>query len=248
MGLVGLGTDVRFSPGIALRLEVSDRIYKPPVYDATPGTILTDWTLANGDVRISKGVHEVGAQAGLHLLFGLSRPQVVTVVPQPMPQPEPAPTPQPPPPPPPAEEAITVCVVDPTAANGLRMQSAIFLPASGDTMVVMNGQRMLLDTHVGNVMVARDAEWYVRGQPLVLNVGNNRVEYLTYQGARHIESDRLAYLGTINGYPVYADRDEVADINTPLTTLRTDRATADLGVLLVDNRALRYRVEEINFL
>jgi hypothetical protein len=52
----------------------------------------------------------------------------------------------------------------------------------------------------------------------------------------------------INGYPVYADRDEVADIITPLTTLRTDRANADLGVLLVDNRALRDRVEEIKFL
>lgn len=244
MGLVGLGADVRFSPMVALRLEVNDRIYKPPVYAATPTATGATWTTA-GD-RVAKVVHEVGAQAGLHLLFGMSRPQVVTVVPQPLPQPEPAPVVVTPPPP--REEAVTVCVVDPTATNGLRVQNAIFLPETGDTMVVVNGERVAFRNNVGTVMLARDADWYIRGQPLVMTVGTNKIEYLTYQGARQIDAGQLSFLGTINGYPVYADRGEVADIVVPLETLRAERPNTDLGVLLADRRELRTRVEGVKFL
>jgi hypothetical protein len=233
MGLLGLGADVRVAPNFAVRLELNDRIYKPDVM------------LASGAETENKTVHEIGAQLGLHLLMGLARPEVVSVVPQPLPEPEPPPVYTPPAP---REEAITVCVVDPTTSTGLRTQNAIFLPERGDTMVIVNGERTLLRNSIGHVMVARDADWYIRGQPLVMNVGNNRIEYLTYQGARHIEADRLSYLGTINGYPVYADRDEVADIIVPIQTLRAERPGADLGTLLVNRRDLRDRVEDVRFL
>jgi hypothetical protein len=235
MGLIGLGADVRFHPNAAVRLELNDRIYKPDVFVGT--TIEEDTE--------GKTVHEIGAQIGLHLLMGLARPEVVSVVPQPLPEPEPPPVYTPPAA---REEAITVCVVDPTSSTGIRTQNAIFLPERGDTMVVVGGQRTLLRNSIGNVMVARNADWYIRGQPLVMTVGNNRVEYLTYQGARHIEADRLSYLGTINGYPVYADRDEVADIIVPITTLRAERPGADLGSLLANRRDLRDRIEDVRFL
>ena len=235
MGLLGLGADVRVAPNFAVRLELNDRIYKPDVFLATTA----------GDDSDGKTIHEIGAQLGLHLLMGLARAEVVSVVPQPLPEPEPAPVYTPPAP---REEAITVCVIDPTSSTGVRTQNAIFLPERGDTMVIVNGERTLLRTSIGHVMVARDADWYIRGQPLVMNVGNRRIEYLTYQGARHIEADRLAYLGTINGYPVYADRDEVADVIVPIQTLRAERPGADLGTLLVNRRDLRDRVEDVRFL
>src|SRR5688572_1120939 len=237
MGLLGLGADVRVSTNFAVRLELNDRIYKPDVFLLSGTTVSED--------SESKTVHEIGAQIGLHLLMGLARPEVVSVVPQPLPEPEPPPVYTPPAP---REEAITVCVVDPTSSTGIRTQNAIFLPERGDTMVIVNGERTLLRNSIGHVMVARDADWYIRGQPLVMNVGNNRVEYLTYQGARHIEADRLSYLGTINGYPVYADRDEVADIIVPIQTLRAEQPGADLGTLLVNRRDLHDRVEDVRFL
>jgi opacity protein-like surface antigen len=239
MGLLGLGADIRVSPNFAVRLELNDRIYKPDV--RLVSGIPTD----DDDEFEGKTVHEIGAQLGLHLLMGLARPEVVSVVPQPLPEPEPPPVYTPPAP---REEAITVCVVDPTSSTGIRTQNAVFLPERGDTMVIVNGERTLLRNSIGHVMVARDADWYIRGQPLVMNVGNNRVEYLTYQGARHIEADRLSYLGTINGYPVYADRDEVADIIVPIQTLRAERPGTDLGTLLVNRRDLRDRVEDVRFL
>jgi hypothetical protein len=240
MGLLGLGADIRVSPNFAVRLELNDRIYKPDAR-LLVGTEV-DPDEENDE---AKTVHEIGAQLGLHLLMGLARPEVVSVVPQPLPEPEPPPVYTPPAP---REEAITVCVVDPTSSTGIRSQNAIFLPERGDTMVIVNGERVLLRNSVGHVMVARDADWYIRGQPLVMNVGNNRIEYLTYQGARHIEADRLSYLGTINGYPVYADRDEVADIIMPIQTLRAENPGTDLGTLLVNRRDLRDRVEDIRYL
>ena len=45
------------------------------------------------------------------------------------------------PPPAPTEDAITVCVIDPTSPNGIRMQTAIFVHATGDTVVDVNGRR-----------------------------------------------------------------------------------------------------------
>lgn len=234
MGLVGLGGDWRLSPRMALRLEVSDRIYKPEVV-AFP-------TSADAE-NVSKTVHEVAGQLGLHFLFGLQRPEVVAVAPAP-----PPPPPAPPAPAPPREDAITVCVIDPTAPNGIRMQNALFLHASGDTVIEVNGTRTPLRQAVGQVQVARTADWYVRGEPLTLNVGRYQMQYLTYQGATMIEADRLTYLGTINGYPVYANRDEVADIQADLAELRSAQASNDLADILDERNDIRGELEDIKLL
>lgn len=240
MGLVGLGTDVRLAPNFALRLEVNDRIYKPEVFALDENN-----TFVNESV--GQTVHEVAGQIGLHLLMGLDRPQVVSVAPAPAPPPAPTP-----PPPPvreePVEEAVTVCVVDPTVRDGLRMQSAFYRPATRDTVVMMNGARVPLHNAVGSVMVVRDADWYVRGEPLVMRVGNERFEYVAYQGARRIEASDLAYLGTINGYPVYADRDEVADVVSALAAARDADRSADLGRILDERDDLRDEINDLEYL
>src|SRR5690606_19666660 len=92
-------------------------------------------------------------------------------------------------------EAISVCVVDPTAPGGLRMQSATLIEGR-DTVVTIGGTDRPLRESVGNVMVASNADWYVRGQPLTMRVGNETVEFATYGSARVIEASDLAFLGT----------------------------------------------------
>ncbi|MBR9988486.1 MAG: outer membrane beta-barrel protein [Gemmatimonadetes bacterium] len=235
MGLVGLGTDVRLSPNFALRLEVNDRIYKPHVFAIDAGNTY------QGE-SVGKTVHEVAGQVGLHLLMGLDRPQYVSVIPAPAPPPAPTPAPAP------VEEAVTVCVVDPTVRSGLRMQSAYYRPATRDTVVMVNGQRVPLHNAVGSVMVVRDADWYVRGEPLVLRVGSERFEYVAYQGARRIDADALAYLGTINGYPVYADRDEVADVVDAMASARDAERSGDLSRILDQRADLRDEINDVEYL
>lgn len=138
-----------------------------------------------------------------------------------------------------------VCVVDPTAPNGLRMQEAIHLVDAGDTVVVVNGERRPLSTSVGTVVTASNQPWYVSGAPLVIDVGRTNYEYLTYQGAVRIEADRLTYLGTVNGLPVYADRDQVADVRDQLADVRQARATGDLGSILEQEQDLREAIDAL---
>ncbi|MGH8647574.1 MAG: hypothetical protein ACREX4_25170, partial [Gammaproteobacteria bacterium] len=133
-GLIGLGADWRLSRNFAIRTELSDQIFKPRIYDATPTTSPTLFTLANSDENVGNLVHELGAQVGLHVLFGVPRPQPVAVVVAP-PAPPPPATPPQPPPPAPREESISVCVIDPTVTGGIRTEAAIFLPEKGDTLI-----------------------------------------------------------------------------------------------------------------
>jgi hypothetical protein len=97
-------------------------------------------------------------------------------------------------------------------------------------------------------MVAGNAPWYVQGQPLTMTVGSGRVEFATYGSARVIEAADLAYVGTVNGYPAYADRDDVADVLDELTELNRTRSGADLGVLLNENRTLRNEFNDVRVL
>jgi hypothetical protein len=242
MGLVGLGGDIRLSPGFALRLEVSDRIWKPEIYAADIGTG-TEVALTNGDTRVSKTVHEIGAQLGLHFLMGLSRPEVVVVAPPPPPPPPPPVQPEPP-----REDAISVCVVDPTSPNGIRMQSAYFRHATNDTVVEVNGSRVPLRQSVGLIPVARTADWYVRGEPLTLKVGAHQLQYLTYQGATQIPADQLTFLGTINGYPVYANRADVAPLAASLAALRTSQSRNDLESILAGHDDVRGELDKVKLM
>lgn len=229
-GLVGLGADWRFTPRFALRTEIGDRIWDSPIYALDPGTLETP------DEDVGSTVHELYGQLGLTFLFGLARPPAVAVAPPAPPAPTPVPEPR--------RDAISVCVVDPTAPGGLRMQPA-YLIEGRDTVVTVGGVDRPLRESVGNVMVASNADWYVRGQPLTMRIGNENVEFATYGSARVIESDDLAFLGTINGTPVYADRNEVAEVIDELNELNRARAGADLGQILEENRELRDELDDI---
>ena len=239
-GLVGLGGDMRFSPNWSLRLELSDRIYKPQTHTAEfeGGNI---WDLPNGDENTSNLVHQISGQVGLHLLLGLREGAAVVAPPPPPPpppaQPLPPPTPTPTPPPPPREESITVCVVDQTGA--VRMQSATFLVASGDTVVEQGGQRVPLRQALGNVRVAQGEDWYVRGTPFIVTSGQYRAEFVTYGQASMRSPESVTFLGTVNGVPVYADTDEAQAIRTQLAA-QTNR---DLSAMLA-NRELRDAIDD----
>lgn len=241
-GLIGLGADWRVGRNWAIRTEISDQIFRPAVYQADQVGLSDTYNLVNGRDKISKTVHEIGGQIGVHMLFGVPRPTPVVVVPAP-----PAPTPPPPPPPPapPREESITVCVIDPVAPGGIRTESAIFLPERGDTLVTVNGQRVPLRSSIGSVMVATSADWYVRGAPMTMMIGTQKVEFVTTNTPRIVEASELAFLGTVNGLPVYADKDDVADVRQELDELNRAQRGTDLAKILEEHKDLRTDLADV---
>jgi hypothetical protein len=234
MGLVGLGADWRFSRSFALRTEIGDRIWDARVH---PLDALTNNTLA-GDTDISDDIHELYGQVGLTFLFGVARPAIVAVAPAPEPAPAPTPVPEV------RRESISVCVIDPTAPGGIRMQTATLIE-SRDTVISVGGTDRPFRESVGNVMVASNADWYVRGQPLTMNIGKQKVEFATYGTARTIEATDLAFLGTVNGVPVYADRDEVQDVIEELNEMNRAQSGKDLGKILEEHKDLREDLSDV---
>jgi hypothetical protein len=250
MGLVGLGADWRLGRNFALRTEISDRIYRPKLMQVTPDQPAgRTWTVVSGDGddEVSQVVHEIAGQLGLHLLFGVPRPVAVAVAPAPVETPV-TPPPAPAPRDVPREETISVCVIDPTVPGGIRIETATFIPSTRDTMVTVNGQRVLLRNAVGNVMVASNADWYVQGRPLTMTIGGEKVEFVTYGTSRMVASTELGFLGTINGVPVYADKDEIADVQEELNELNRAQRGTDLAKLLEEHKDLREDLEDVKVL
>jgi len=240
-GLIGLGADWRVARAISIRTEINDQIFKPQFHRSPviPAAGATTWAV--GEENVAQLVHEIGFQVGLNFLFGLADVPVVAVAPPP-----------PPPPPPPApptirRDAISVCVIDPTAPGGIRMQAATLIEGR-DTVIVVGGSDRPFRESVGNVMVATNANWYVQGQPLTMAVGKNNVEFTTYGSPRMVEAADLAFVGTVNGYPVYADRDDVADVIDELNELNRARAGTDLGKILEENRELNDELDDLKVL
>ena len=240
MGLVGLGTDLRLADMFAIRLEVGDRIWDAPFRDMAT-------VQANPDEDVGNVTHEVYGQIGLHLLLGLEEPEVVAVTPAP-PAPAPAPEPEPEPEPEPVEEAIMVCVVDPSADAGLMEVEAIYMPETGDTLVVQNGMRRDFATIVPDVMMANEVEWFVQNEPLTLETDGMTLEYTTWQSARMIDADQLYYVGMVRGLPVYANASDVADIRDEWEELRDAAMTDDVNELLEERAELAEELEEIQYL
>lgn len=241
--LAGLGADWRLARSIALRTEISDMMFKPQIERATiPAAGSTTWTLPTGDNE-AKLTHELGLQVGLHFLFGVAAPPVVAVAPPPAP---PAPV-TPAPAPEVRRENLSVCVVDPTAPGGIRMQSATLVEGR-DTVISVNGTDRPFRESVGNVMVATGSDWYVQGQPLTMTVGKNKVAYLTYGTPRMITASDVAYLGTVNGYPVYADQDDVHDVISELNDLNKAQQGRDLGEVLDQQKDLREALDKVKVL
>jgi hypothetical protein len=188
-------------------------------------------------------------RAGISLLLGGSQAAAPVSVMRPAPPPPPAPLPPATvPTPAPIENAITVCIIDPSQPSGIRTQSALYRELQRDTVVMQNGNRVALSQVTGSAMVARDATWYNQGKPLQLMIGTRPTWYLAYGSARQMDADRMAFLGTINGYPAYAERDQVASLIGAFDAARAANPNRDLGVVLADRRDLHDAVEALPFI
>ncbi|MFS8638132.1 MAG: hypothetical protein FWJ74_08590 [Gemmatimonadota bacterium] len=191
----GLGTDILpgwrvGSIGLGIRLEVADHI----AWDSPAEPLF------GGDDF--DPVHNVRFTAGILTTFGrLFEEEVVAVAPPPAP------------PAPPAEEAITVCVIDPNTYE-VEYINAVYLPSSGDTLVTVNGQRTPISRAYPETapLYVSTARWYTAGEPLTVEVNGMETEWVTYGGGRVIDPSDLAFLGTVDGTPVYANVDEVRSI------------------------------------
>ena len=230
-GVVGLGTDIL--PGwrmgrtpLFMRLEVADHI----AFDSPADRLI------GGDDY--DAVHNVRLTLGLHAGFGELFPEAPVAV---------APPPAPPAPPaPPREEAITVCVIDPALPAGISNVNAIYVPASRDTLVTVEGQRVPLEMATRGVMTASQANWYIQGQPLEIEVNNMSSEFVTYGGARVVQPGDLVHLGNIDGLPVYADAMDVGTMRNDIETMR--RRGADLEDILESRSDLRAAFDDIEVL
>lgn len=229
-GRLALGADWRFMKNLIVRTELGDIMFDSPTY-----------ANAGDDEDIGKVVHELYGTVGLAVPFGFIIPPPVAVAPPP-PPPAPAPAPKP------REENVSVCVIDPTSANGVSNVNAIYMVDQGDTLVVRNGQRVAIGSAYGNVAVAPDQNWYVAGQPLVFNIGNRRTEFVSYGGARVIPANSLALLGYQNGIAVYADADDVADVQNQWNDMRRAQAQGNISEALAQRQELADEFREIEFL
>jgi hypothetical protein len=193
-GLVGIGTDLRFSRHWSARLEFGDRIWSAPVREIA---FDLDFPFVFADIgSLSKTVNQLYLTAGVSYLFGLVEPPRRVVA-------RPAP---PPPPPPPATEEITVCMIDLTYAGGVRNVTAMRNLTTGDTTIMKNGDRVRISDATANIPIVSGSPWYISGAPFEIGSVPNRILYLTVGGARMIEPSDLSILGTVNGLPVFADR------------------------------------------
>jgi len=243
-GLIGLGADWRLARRVALRTEINDQIFKPQFHRYTGVLPMTGTNFAVSEENVSSMVHELGVQVGLHFLFGLASPPVVAVAPPPPAAPPPAPVVVAPTV---TRSDINVCVVDPTAPGGIRMQTATLID-NRDTVVVVGGSDRPFRESVGNVMVATNADWYVQGRPLTMTIGTGKAEFATYGTPRMVEATDLAYLGTVNGYPVYADKDDVNDVIGEINDLNKAQSGRDLGEILNQQKDLREALSDVKVL
>lgn len=237
-GVVGIGTD--FLPGwrlggmsLGLRLELADHI----AFDSPADPILameTDPFFEEDEESDFDAVHNVRLTLGVHTLWGrLFEAEEVAALPAP-----------PPPAVAPVEEAVSVCLIDPaTSPEGVGVVSALYLPARGDTVVTIDGQRVAVADATADVAVLGDFDWYRTGQPLVLDADGERIEFATFGETRIVERD-LVFLGFVDGLPVYAAATDVAEVRDDLERHGRDRDLDDL----LDDETLSDDLREIEVL
>jgi hypothetical protein len=98
-------------------------------------------------------------------------------------------------------------------------------------------------------MVANEADWFVRGEPLTVTLTDNAtIEYTTWQSARMIEASQLTFLGTSRGLPVYASTDDVRDMRTAWAAAQSEAGSWDLNAILAEDAMLAAGLEEVEYL
>jgi hypothetical protein len=218
-GLIGLGVDLRLSPSFAFRFEVGDLMWDAKLEEVE--TRENFFSVVRGTGEVGNTVHQFYGTVGLNFPFGLEVPRTVAVAPAP---------PPPPPPPAPTTEQITVCVLDINAGGGLRTVNALRKLDTGDTIVVRNGEPTPLRAAVGTVPIAADASWFIRGEPLTIGADKTKLMYLSVGTPQTLAAENLAFLGTVDGMPVYADKSAAV---SPLDVLGPN---TDLSKAVVESK------------
>jgi hypothetical protein len=131
-------------------------------------------------------------------------------------------------------------VLDPSAAGGMRMQAAKYRQATNDTVVGTQPLRMT----VSSVRTAANADWYVRGTPFVMQMGQFREEFVTYGRPESVACNSLVYVGNVNDYPVYVNPSDIAAFRSNLETAVRAR-NGDLAGVLGANRQLREQFDGV---
>jgi hypothetical protein len=114
--------------------------------------------------------------------------------------------------------------------------------STGDTTVIRNGVATPLSQAVGPVPVAGNASWFTRGEPLQIGSDENKVLYVTIGSARVIDANLLVSVGTVNGMPVYAERENLA------SALQTLGPNSDLSHTVNENKDVRAALENTRVL
>ena len=242
-----IGTDIFFTPSVALRLEAKD-YYNP----SSPYLMLS--TL-NGDRDHHGGGHNLLWTAGLQFMFGgapVSEPGFISVAP------EPAPEPVVTAPPAPTTESVAMCYVD---QNGrLQMVTATRNLSNSNIYVTRNGQEVLFSTAypISEPYYIRNASWYMASRPLIIDLSNgttittvdadvtmpaNRIEFVNFGSRQPIATTELTYVGSVDGTPFYARRTDVGAFQTDLDARM--RVSSDLGRMLEDATFADRYVNEI---
>jgi hypothetical protein len=186
-GTAGLGFDLMsLSNNIGLFTELGLYGYDSPFHT---GPV---WT-GQPDNEVDSFAWTGRLTAGLKFGFGELIPVVV-----------PPPVTPPPPPPvapaPPSEEAIRVCVVQGTMLTNV---DAIYIPARGDTVVMVSGERRPFATVYPSVApdYAAGETWYINNDSITVM----DTEYVRFGVPRVITSGQLTRVGDHEGVGVYAE-------------------------------------------
>lgn len=146
----------------------------------------------------------------------------------------------------PAEHRFALCALSPHSANGLRRLEALRIDGHADTLALVEGRRLPLSEVVGEVPTARQAAWFSAKKPLTLAVGGRTLRFQIYDVGRVIGAGDLAYLGTLDGLPVYAAAADVASMEKELKLLLAE--DHDLTHVLARSTALRTRLRATDVL
>jgi hypothetical protein len=143
-----------------------------------------------------------------------------------------------------SDENISVCIVDPATPSGFRMQEAK-VRAGGDTVVSVGTAARPIGESLPTFPLARFADWYITGKPLVIGTGTHRMRLFTYWSAQVLTSDKLVPIGFVRGMPLYADRREAAPLMEEFKATYPHVPARELSHILDTNPSVRARMDQI---
>ena len=132
-----------------------------------------------------------------------------------------------------------MCLVDPTSQSGVQTLSAERNLTTGDTTIMRNGVKTRISDVTSGVPVASNADWYIRGEPFSIGYDKNKLMFVTVGSARTIDANDLDFIGTVNGMPVFAERQ---DVTPPLDQLGPN---ADLNRLVGESKDVHTALDKV---